>query len=144
MAPLIFANLISKNKQIRVFNYGNMQRDFTYIDDVVKAIFECINKIPIKDLSFDTTNPDPSTSFAASKILNIGNNKPVELLYFIELIEKNLGKKAIKNLEPLQDGDVISTCANISEAEKWINFSPETTIEEGTKKFIDWFKKYYL
>ena len=143
MAPMIFANLISTNQQIRVFNYGKMRRDFTFIDDVVDAISKCIKKKPSKDFDFDTYKPDPSSSFAPAKIINIGNNKPVELLYFIELIENNLGKKAIKRLEPLQDGDVISTCADITEAKNWINFEPKTAIEDGIKEFIKWFVNYY-
>ncbi len=143
MAPMIFANAISSEKTIKVFNYGNMSRDFTYIDDVVDALIKCIKKIPKKDNSFDPKNPNPSSSFAPARVFNIGNNKPTEILYFIELIEKNLGKKALMKFEPLQSGDVISTYANVEKIKKWINFVPSTSIEEGIKKFINWFNGYY-
>ena len=143
MAPMIFAKSISSGKPIKVFNYGRMSRDFTYIDDVIDAISKIIMKIPSKDVNFDTALPNPSTSFAPSRIFNIGNNKPVELLTFIDLIEKNLGKKALKNFEPLQSGDVISTFSDIDNVRKWIDFNPVISIDVGVEKFIRWFKSYY-
>ena len=143
MAPMIFAKAISSYKPIKVFNYGEMSRDFTYIDDVIDAITRCINKSPEINYQFDAENPDPATSFAPSRIINIGNNKPVELLYFIKLIEENLRIKAEKIFEPLQDGDVVTTYADINNAKEWINFSPSTSIEKGVEKFIIWFKEYY-
>tara|TARA_Y100000589_G_C27162391_1_gene633369 strand:+ start:653 stop:1678 length:1026 start_codon:yes stop_codon:yes gene_type:complete len=143
MAPMIFAKAISSGSPIKVFNYGKMSRDFTYIDDVIDAISKIIIKIPSKDDNFDTALPNPSTSFAPSRIFNIGNNKPVKLLTFIDLIEKNLGKKALKNFEPLQSGDVISTFADIDNVKEWVDFNPVISIDIGIEKFIRWFKSYY-
>ncbi len=143
MAPMLFAKAISSDKPINVFNYGKMSRDFTYIDDVIDAISKIIKRIPSKDYNFDTSLPNPSTSFAPSRIFNIGNNKPVELLTFISLIEKNLGKRASIKFEPLQSGDVLSTFADLENVKKWIDFNPLTSIDEGVEKFIKWFKSYY-
>ena len=143
MAPMIFSNAILKGEILRVFNNGRMSRDFTFIDDVLEAIIKCCYKPPIKNDLFDKSKPDPSSSFAPFKILNVGNNKVVELMYFIKLLEKNFGKKAIIQFEPLQDGDVISTYADLTEIKKWINFSPSTSIEKGIEKFSKWYINYF-
>ena len=143
MAPMIFAKSILNNNPIHIYNYGKMKRDFTFIDDIVEGVFRCSLKPSAKNESFDKKAPDPSTSFAPHRIFNIGNNKPVDLLYFIDLLENFLGKKAIRKLEPLQPGDVISTAADTSLLNDWIKFVPSTSIEEGIEKFSRWYKEYY-
>ncbi len=143
MAPMIFTKSIIESKPINIFNFGNMSRDFTYIDDITEAIYKCTQKPATIDIGFDNFNPNPSTSNAPHRIFNIGNNKSVDLLYFIDLIEKNLNKKAIRNLMPIQPGDVKDTFADTSLLENWINFRPTTSIENGISNFINWYKNYY-
>ena len=143
MAPMIFANSILNSQPIKIYNHGNMSRDFTYIDDVVEAIFRCSFKKAKSNNSFDRKNPDPSTSNAPHIILNIGNSKPINLLSFIEILESNLGKKAIKDFRPMQIGDVENTFAEITKLKNWIDFSPDISIEKGIYNFAKWYKNYY-
>ena len=143
MAPFLFTKSIIEGKTIKVNNYGLMKRDFTYIDDITEAIYKCCNKPATANMQFNCFDPDPSSSLAPHRIFNIGNNKPVELLYFIEIIEKHLNKKKKKELVPLPPGDVISTYADISLIQSWVGFTPKTSIEEGMKNFINWFKVYF-
>ena len=143
MAPMIFAKSILNNKPIKIYNYGKMQRDFTFIDDIVEGVFKCSLKPATKNFDFDKKNPDPSTSFAPYRLFNIGNNKPIELLSFIDLLEDHLGKKAIRDMQPLQPGDVLSTAADTSLLNEWIQFVPSTTVEKGIEKFCRWFKDYH-
>jgi UDP-glucuronate 4-epimerase len=143
MALFLFTKAILEDKPIKVFNYGKMQRDFTYVDDIVKGISGLLNKIPEGNKKWDSNNPDQSSSPAPFKIYNIGNNAPVKLMDFIEAIEKKLGKKAKKNLMPLQLGDVPSTYADVDDLVQNIKYKPETTIEYGIDKFIDWYRRYY-
>jgi UDP-glucuronate 4-epimerase len=130
MAPMLFARAISEMKTIQVFNNGNMERDFTYINDIIEGIF-CV--LSLEDNKTETY-----------KILNIGNGKPVNLLHFIELIEKSMGKMANKEFKPLQLGDVHKTYADTSELNKLTGFQPKTTIENGVPLFVSWYKSYYL
>ena len=143
MAPMIFAKAILSGQPIKVFNHGAMQRDFTYIDDIVEGIYRCCFKPATINVDFDPSNPDPATANAPHRIFNIGNTNPIKLMDFIELLENILGKKAIKRFESLQPGDVISTSADTTALEKWINFSPKTSLEEGVKNFADWYKSFY-
>ena len=143
MAPIKFAKLILSGKPISIYNNGNMQRDFTYIDDVIEAVFRCCYKPATSNNTFDTSFPDPPTSFAPHRIFNIGNSNPVRLMKFIELLEDSLGVKAIKDFKPMQPGDVVGTAADTKLLEKWINFLPKVSLEEGLKYFSEWFKKYY-
>ena len=143
MALFKFTKAILEDRPIDVYNYGKMKRDFTYIDDIIEGVIRVMQKVPKGDPNWDSNNPDPSTSSAPYKLYNIGNNNPVELSYFIEVIEKNLGKKAKKNLLPLQPGDVIATYADVSDLEKDVGFKPSTPLEVGIANFIDWYKKYY-
>ena len=143
MAPMIFAKSILDSEPIKVFNHGKMSRDFTYIDDVVESIFRCTFKQAISNNMFDTNDPDPATSKAPHMILNIGNSKSVELLKFIDILEENLGKKAIKEFHPIQEGDVLNTFADNSSLQNWINFSPTISIEVGLRKFANWYRDYY-
>ena len=143
MALFKFTKAILEDKPIDVYNYGKMKRDFTYIDDIIEGVVRVIKRIPQPDPNWDSDHPDPSTSSAPYKLYNIGNNSPVELSFFIELIEKNLGKKAKKNLLPLQPGDVIATYADVSDLEKDVGFKPSTPLDVGIANFISWYKDYY-
>jgi len=143
MALFKFTKAILEDKPIDVYNYGKMKRDFTYIDDIIEGVVRVMKRIPQPNPNWDSDHPDPSTSFAPYKLYNIGNNNPVELSYFIELIEKNLGKKAKKNLLPLQPGDVIATYADVSDLEKDVGFKPSTPLDVGIANFISWYKDYY-
>lgn len=143
MAPIIFSKAMIKGEAINIFNHGKMLRDFTYISDIVEAVYKCTYKIPSLNKSFDYYSPDNSSSFAPYRIFNIGNNKPVSLLRFIEILEDELGIKANKKFLPLQPGDVIATYADTSLLNDWINFAPKVSIEQGVQKFVKWFKNYY-
>ena len=143
MAPMIFAKSIFENKPIDVFNYGNMQRDFTFIEDIIEGVFRCCFKIPqLNDNSSNITQGEKLFS-APHKIFNIGNSKPVQLLDFINILEINIGKKALKNFKEIQSGDVIKTYANTEKLNNWIHYSPSTSIEKGVELFIKWYKEYY-
>ncbi len=143
MAPMLFIKSIIKKDPIKVFNNGNMSRDFTYIDDIAKAIVKCSLKPATSDLDFDSDNPNPSTSLSPFRIFNIGNSKPVKLLDFIECLEKHLGIKAIKDFKELQIGDVVNTSANTNRLESWINYKPNTSLDEGIERFVNWYKHYF-
>ncbi len=142
MAPMIFAKAILEGKPIKIFNYGDMTRDFTFIDDVIEGLYKCLYKPASPDIDFDLMKPNPSTSFAPHRIFNIGNSQPVRLLKFIEILEDALGKKAIKEFEPIQLGDVQATAAKTDLLQDWINYAPSTPIEKGIYKFAHWFKEY--
>ncbi len=143
MALFLFTKAILENKPIEVFNQGNMQRDFTYIDDIVEGVIRVMHHIPEVNDKWNASTSDPSASSAAYKIYNIGNNKPVCLMDFIEAIENELGIKAKKELLPLQPGDVPSTFADVSDLVRDTGYKPDTPAEEGVKKFIQWYKDYY-
>ena len=143
MSPMLFTKAILANEPIQVFNHGDMMRDFTYIDDVIASVNETLFKTATPNINFDAKHPDPATSHAPYRIFNIGNSQPVPLMHFIETIENALGKKAIKNMMDMQAGDVKVTSADTSELNKWVNFKPNTSIEEGIKRFVDWYKNYY-
>jgi UDP-glucuronate 4-epimerase len=143
MALFLFTKAIVEGKPIDVFNNGKMRRDFTYVADIVECIARLVPKPPSGDANWSGMTPDPASSFAPYRVYNIGNNKPVELLDFIEIIEQKLGKKAIKNFLPLQDGDVPETYADVSDLMREIDFKPATPIEEGVGRFVDWYKEYY-
>ena len=143
MALFLFTKAIVEGKPIDVFNNGKMKRDFTYVDDIVEAISRLMLKIPTPDKTWSGFTPDPATSFAPYRVYNIGNNKPVELLKFIEIIEEKLGKKATKNFMPLQDGDVPETYADVDDLMREVDFKPATPIEKGIENFVEWYKNYY-
>lgn len=144
MALFLFTDAIMNNKPIPVFNKGDMKRDFTYIDDVVEGIVRLLNNPPKHNKEWDVKRADPGTSSAPYIIYNIGNNKPVELMQFIEIIEKAVGKKAEKEYMQLQDGDVHMTYADVDDLIRDIGFKPETDINTGIGKFIDWYKEFYM
>lgn len=143
MALFLFTKAIIESKPIDVYNHGKMRRDFTYVADIVEGIARLLPKIPEPNNAWDGMAPDPSSSFAPYKIYNIGNNQPVELIRFIEVIEEKVGKKAIKNFMPIQDGDVAETFADIHALIQAVNFKPATSIEKGIGNFVDWYKEYY-
>lgn len=142
MAPILFADAIMAGKPINVFNNGNMERDFTYIDDIVEGVVQVIDKIPEGNPEWDGMAPDPSTSYCPYKIYNIGNNQKEKLTYFIEIMEKALGKKAEKNFLPMQPGDVKATYADISGLEEDFDYKPSIGLEEGVQRFAKWYLEY--
>jgi len=143
MALFIFTQKILAGERIDVFNNGKHKRDFTYIDDIVEGVVRVTANIAKTNEAWDSDNPDPATSQAPYRLYNIGNNSPVELMYFIELIEKNLNKKAEKNYLSLQPGDVPETYANVDALIDYVGYSPSTPIESGIENFIKWYKDYY-
>jgi UDP-glucuronate 4-epimerase len=143
MAYFSFTKDILAGKPIKVFNHGKMERDFTYIDDIVEGIVKLIEKAPTANKEWDESKDDLSTSFAPYKIYNIGNNNPVQLMRFINALESALGKEAEKVYMDMQPGDVLRTYADVSDLEREINFKPSTSIEDGLAKFVDWYKEYY-
>jgi UDP-glucuronate 4-epimerase len=143
MAYFKFTKAILEGKPIEVYNHGDMRRDFAYIDDVVEGVVRVIERIPKPEQGCSGDRPDPSSSSAPYRLYNIGNNSPVDLLTFIGVLEDCLGRKAIKNLLPLQPGDVLSTYADIDDLEKDVGFKPETPIELGLEQFVRWYRSYY-
>ena len=143
MALFIFTKAILEGKPIDVYNHGKMKRDFTYVDDIVEGVFQLLSKPPVANPLWDKVKSDPATSFAPYRLFNIGNQKTVELSYYIEILEKKLGKKAIKNFLPIQLGDIPETCADINDLINETGFRPKTSIEEGISNFVDWYLDYY-
>ncbi|MBF0457326.1 MAG: NAD-dependent epimerase [Nitrospirae bacterium] len=143
MALFLFIKAILEDRAIDVFNHGNMRRDFTYIDDIVEGVFRLIERIPTPNPAWNGKKPDPSSSYAPYKLYNIGNNKPVGLMEFIEIIETTLGKTAKKNLLPMQQGDVAETYADIDELTRDTGFTPSTPLEAGIGNFVAWYKEYF-
>ena len=143
MAPMLFARAILAGEPIKVFNHGKMQRDFTYIDDIVEGLVRCCDKPATPNPEFDPLQPDPSTSAAPHRVFNIGNSQPTELLRFIEVMEQALGREAVKDFQSMQPGDVVATAADTSALEKWVGFKPSTSIVYGVEKFADWFTRFY-
>ncbi|MEY8757188.1 NAD-dependent epimerase [Peribacillus frigoritolerans] len=142
MAYYSFTKNIIEEKTIKVFNNGDMRRDFTYIDDIVEGIVRLLDKPPVHNIGWDRANPDSSSSYAPYKIYNIGNNKPIKLMDFINTLEKLIGKKAKVEFLPMQPGDVKETYADIADLHADVGFHPSTTIEEGLAHFVNWYKKY--
>jgi len=143
MAYFSFTKDILAGNPIKVFNHGKMERDFTYIDDIVEGIVKLIGKAPLAKKDWDESKDDLSSSFAPYKIYNIGNNNPVPLMRFINALESALGKEAEKIYMDMQPGDVLRTYADVSDLERDINFKPSTSIEDGLQKFVDWYLEYY-
>ncbi|MDD5476516.1 MAG: NAD-dependent epimerase [Syntrophales bacterium] len=143
MALFLFTKAILEGLPIDVYNRGNMRRDFTYIDDIIEGVVRVMGRAPRPDPRWDKFNPDPGTSSAPYRVYNIGNNRPVMLTDFIKVLEDCLGRKATKNLLPMQPGDVAETCADVDDLMRDVGFRPSTTIEEGIPRFVDWYRKYY-
>ncbi|MBU1193739.1 MAG: NAD-dependent epimerase [Proteobacteria bacterium] len=143
MALFLFTRAILNDEPIKVFNNGNMQRDFTYIDDIVEGVVRVMNTIPRADPQWSSKAPNPSTSCVPYKLYNIGNNNPVPLMDFVGAIEKALGKEAIKEYLPLQAGDVPATYADVNDLIEDTGFKPSTSVDEGIAEFVRWYKGYY-
>lgn len=143
MALFLFTKAILEDKPIEVFNFGKMKRDFTYIDDIVEGVVRVLKRIPDPNPLWNGDNPDTATSYAPYKLYNIGNNNPVELLTFIEALESCLGRKAQKNLLPIQPGDVPATYADVDDLIRDVGFKPSTPLEKGIGKFVEWYQTYY-
>ncbi len=144
MALYMFTKAIFEDRPIDVFNHGRMRRDFTYVNDIVEALVRLVDVIPTPNADFDPSQPDPGSGQCPYRVYNIGNNKPVELGHFIEVLESCIGREAKKNYLPLQPGDVIETYADISDLERAIGFRPATPIEKGVAEFVDWYRAYHL
>jgi UDP-glucuronate 4-epimerase len=143
MAMWIFAKAIIAGEPIKLFNNGNMRRDFTYIDDVVELVVRLVDRPPAGNSNFSSASPDPASSSAPWRVYNIGNNKPVEVLEVVRLLEQAIGKKAKRELLPMQPGDVPATCADIDDLMRDVNFKPSTSITDGISRFIDWYRSYH-
>jgi UDP-glucuronate 4-epimerase len=143
MAPMLFARAILAGEPIKVFNQGQMQRDFTYIDDIAEGVIRCLDKPATADPQFDPLHPDPATAAVSHRLFNIGNSQPIPLLRFIEVLEQALGREAIRDLQPMQPGDVPATAADTSALEAWVGFRPTTPIEAGVERFAAWYRDYF-
>ena len=142
MAMWLFTAAIMDGKPVRLFNNGRMRRDFTYIDDVTEAVARLVRHLPQKDPSWAESGRDPAASSAPWRIYNVGNSRPVELMDLVALIEQSVGRPAIAEFLPMQPGDVIETCADSTDLERAVGFRPDTPIEEGIRRFVDWFRAY--
>ena len=143
MAMFLFTKAILAGKPIQVFNNGKMQRDFTFVDDIVEGVMRVTDLTPAGNPNWNGAHPDPGTSKAPYRVYNIGNNSPVELMHLIEVLEAKLGRTAEKIMMPMQDGDVPATYADVEDLTRDAGFKPETSIEEGVSRFVDWYRSYY-
>ncbi|MDQ3200898.1 MAG: NAD-dependent epimerase [Pseudomonadota bacterium] len=143
MSPIQFARAIAEGTPLKLFNYGEHQRDFTYIDDIIESIARLIDLPPHAAPEWDREQPDPSSSMAPWRIYNIGGQHPVELKEYLALLEKHLGQKAVVELLPMQPGDVLNTCADASDLAQATGFQPGIALDEGLGRFIAWFREYY-
>jgi UDP-glucuronate 4-epimerase len=143
MAMWLFTVAINEGQPIKLFNYGKMRRDFTYVDDVVEAVVRLVDKPPTGNPTWSGQHPDPASSRAPWKVYNIGNNSPVEVPFVVDLIEAALGKATKRELLPMQPGDVPETRAEVTDLETWVGFKPSTSIETGVRRFIDWYRDYH-
>jgi UDP-glucuronate 4-epimerase len=143
MAMFIFAKAILAGEPIKLFNHGRMRRDFTYVDDVAEAVVRLIGRPPKGEPDWDGNEPDPATSKAPWKVFNIGNNNPEELTHVVALLEREFGRKAAKEMLPMQPGDVEATYADIAALEREIGFKPATSIENGIARFAKWYREFH-
>lgn len=143
MAMWIFTKAIITGQPIKLFNKGNMQRDFTYIDDVTEAVVRLVDRAPTANPNFNGKSPDPGSSTAPWRVYNIGNNKPVELLEVVRLLEQAIGKKAQRELLPMQPGDVMETYADVADLMRDVDFRPATPIDDGISRFVEWYRAYH-
>jgi len=143
MALFKFTKAILEGRAIDIFNHGNHERDFTYVDDIVEGVVRAVDRVAEPDPAYDSANPDPSRSHAPWRVYNIGNGSPVNLMRFIEVLEARLGRTATKNMLPMQPGDVVATWADTTDLERDLGYRPTTPIEEGVNRFVDWYLEYY-
>jgi UDP-glucuronate 4-epimerase len=142
MSPWLFTSAILEGRSIDVFNHGRMQRDFTYVGDIAEGTVKVMDHIALPNTGFDSSKPDPASSFSPYRIYNIGNHQPVELMTFIESIEKALGREAKKNFLPMQAGDVLATYADVEDLKRDVGFNPKTPLSEGIEHWAAWFCEY--
>lgn len=142
MSPWLFTSAILEGRSIDVFNHGRMQRDFTYIDDIAQGTVRVLDRTATSSPDFCTDTPDPGTSYAPYRIYNIGNHQPVELMTFIQTIEKTLGQEARKNYLPMQKGDVVATYADVEDLKRDVGYEPKTSLEYGIERWVEWYKEY--
>jgi UDP-glucuronate 4-epimerase len=143
MSPMLFADRISRGEPIDVFNFGHHSRDFTYIDDIVEGVIRALDHPAEPDPAYDAERPNPGTSSAPYRVYNLGNDQPVQLLRFIELLEQNLGRTVEKRLLPMQPGDVPDTWADVSALRRDVGYAPNTSIEDGVARFVEWYRGYF-
>jgi len=143
MALFVFARAILAGKPIDVYNYGDMLRDFTYIDDIVEGVIRVLDRVPERNASWSPARPDPATSSAPYRLYNIGNNRPEQLLKVVSLLEDALGKKAVMRMMPMQPGDIPATFADVTDLERDTGYSPSTSVETGIRRFVDWYIEFY-
>jgi UDP-glucuronate 4-epimerase len=143
MSPMLFADRITRGQSLDVFNYGKHSRDFTYIDDIVQGVVRTLDHPAEADPAYDALIPNAGTSAAPYRVYNIGNDQPVDLLHFIDLLERNLGRTVEKNLLPMQPGDVPDTWADVSALRRDVGYAPATPIAEGVERFVRWYREYY-
>jgi UDP-glucuronate 4-epimerase len=143
MALFLFARAIIEGRPIEVFNHGHHTRDFTYVEDIAEGVVRVTDRVPMGNPDWDSANPDPASSSAPYRLYNIGSNRPIELLRYIEVLEECLGRKAERVMKPLQLGDVPDTFANVDELIADVGYKPDTPIEVGIRNFVEWFKGYY-
>jgi UDP-glucuronate 4-epimerase len=142
MAMWLFTDAIMQGRPIKLFNHGRMRRDFTYVDDVVEAVVRLVPRPAAPNSAWSGADPDPGTSQAPWHVYNIGNSRPVEVTEVVRLIEEAVGKPALRELLPMQPGDVPETCADATDLERAVGFRPSTSIEEGVRRFVDWFLRF--
>jgi UDP-glucuronate 4-epimerase len=143
MAMWLFTDAIRAGRPIKLFNHGNMRRDFTYVDDVVESVVRLIERAPAGDAQWSGERPDPATSRAPWRVYNIGNHTPIEVPEVVRLIEEALGKQAVRELVPMQPGDVPETCADVEDLRRDVGFAPDTPIGDGVRRFVEWFRAYH-
>jgi UDP-glucuronate 4-epimerase len=143
MALFLFTKNILAGKPIDVFNHGHHKRDFTYVEDIAEGVVRALDRIATPNPDWNSDDPDPATSSAPYRVYNIGNNRPVELSHYIETLERCLGRKAERNLLPLQPGDVPDTFADVSDLERDVGYRPATSVETGVAAFVEWYRGYY-
>ena len=143
MAMFIFARAILADEPIQIFNHGRMERDFTYIDDIVEGVVRLVDRPPIPNANWSGDDPDPATSAAPYRVYNIGNNRPESVMHLVEILERCLGRKAVKELTPMQPGDVPATFADVDDLREAVGFAPATPIGEGVRRFVDWYRAYH-
>jgi UDP-glucuronate 4-epimerase len=143
MAPMLFARAILAREPIQLFNHGEMRRDFTYVDDIVNGVVRTLDRIPAADPGCERDQLTPGSSWAPFRVFNIGRSEPVHLRDFVAALERALGTEAIKDLQPMQPGDVVATHADTSRLEEWVAARPQVSIDEGVARFVDWYRSYY-
>jgi len=143
MAMFIFTRAILADEPIQIFNHGRMERDFTYIDDIVEGVVRLVDRPPIPNANWSGDDPDPATSAAPYRVYNIGNNRPESVMHLVEILERCLGRKAVKELTPMQPGDVPATYADVDDLARDIGFAPQTPLETGVERFVEWYRSFY-